>query len=514
MSEAVVIGIDIGTSAIKAGVYRLSGDAVATASAPLALDRDLDGNVTQNLDGMYAEAARACREAITAAGIDAELVKAVAISGQMAGVGFVDDNHQPVGAYDSWLDTRCGELLATVDANLSQRILETSGAMPTFSIGAKVAWWNRFQPAALDGVAAFVTAGGYVAGRMAGLKGSEAFIDQSYLHFTSVADSKKGEWDEELATSLGVPLNIAPRIVKSTDIIGSVTEDAASDFSLCVGTPVMAGCGDTAAAAVGSDVLRPGGAFDVAGTAAVLGIRLPAFAHDASGLLSTMRCPLSDGAFALAYVGGAGELVDWLSHTLLEAPEGDYSTLRDAIESVPAGSGGVIVTPHLSGRVAPASPHLTGAIVGLTPAHDKRHIARAALEAIAYEYRSYAVAANVAVKHAGLSAEVSEVTGMGGGTKLEAWNAIKADVLGATYRSLVGVDAGTRGAAIIAIAGLGHVVPHLDNTALSAPTEPAPHRHQTYSDGFERYLQWTAHVDQFTSLPNPIGGMAPTLTEN
>src|SRR4029453_13689867 len=109
----------------------------------------------------------------------------------------------------------------------------------------------------------------------AGLPGGKAFIDPSYLHFTSVADVGRGRWDEDLGQAVGVDPDLLPAIVESTSIIGELSAGAASDFGLLAGTPVAAGCGDTAASALGSGVNAAAQAFDIAGTAALVGICLP-----------------------------------------------------------------------------------------------------------------------------------------------------------------------------------------------------------------------------------------------
>jgi len=504
-----VVGVDAGTSAVKAGVYGLDGAALAIASAPVALDRASDGAVTQDLDAIYAAAATATAHAVAAAGVVPADALALAVDGQMAGVGLVDRDHRPVAPYDSWLDSRCGGVLDSIDGDLAARVLASSGCSPTIAIGPKLVWWARERPEVTSRAVRFVTAGGYVAGRAAGLAGDEAFVDPTYLHFTSVADTAAGRWDPDLARAMGVPERLLPRIVPSAEVVGRLTPEAAAAFGLPAGLPVAAGCGDTAASALGAGVLGDGEALDVAGTAAVLAIRVPGFAPDPSGTLLTMRSPLDGSCYALAYVGGAGEIVDWLCRALLGHAAVDdhaYADLARAAAAAPPGSEGLLASPHFSGRICPAAPAMRGSLVGLSPVHGRDHVVRAVLESIAYEYRGYAEAAGAAQGAPGRP--LAAVVGTGGGSRLAAWNQIKADVLGAPYTPLEGVEAGTRGAALVAIAAAGAPIPTIGADRYGVTARPGPGA-DDYLGHYRRYVAWTQHLaDGYgDALPAPADGM-------
>ena len=159
------------------------------------------------------------------------------------GRGLVDRNNRPLAPYDSWLDTRCAEVAADLQQRLGNRIAATAGCAPTTSIGPKMVWWQRHRPRTCADATSFVTAAGYVAATAAGLGGDQAFIDPTYLHFTSVADVATDQWDADLVTAVELDGRLLPHIVASTDIIGHLTSDAAELFGLPSGLPVAAGCG-------------------------------------------------------------------------------------------------------------------------------------------------------------------------------------------------------------------------------------------------------------------------------
>lgn len=501
MTNEAVLGVDLGTSVVKAGVYAMDGRQLATSSRPVNLVHGAGAQVTQDLDEIYAAAARVSRDCTASLRVT---IRSIAFSGQMAGVGLVDAQHRPLAPYDSWLDARCGPESDELNATLGDRIVRGSGCAPTISIGSKLLWWHRHRSAVLDTAASFVTAAGYVAGRATGIAGSEAYIDPSHLHFASFTDVAAATWDEELVRTAGLRPNLLPRVVESTDVVGSFTISAAKDFGVDAGVPVAAGCGDTAASALGAGVNEAGQAFDVAGTAGVFGVCLPTFVPDhESRTLMTMRSAFPGRWYSLAYVGGAGQLIDWVCREVLghdELDEAAYAHLSSAVMATSVGCDGVTMLPHMMGRVTPAAPAARGAWVGLSPTTTRDHLARAALEAIAYEYVGYADRVR---SQLGPDA-ITEVIGTGGGSRLAVWNQIKADALQTRYRPVVGVDPGTRGAALVAMAAIGRERPLLDVSSLGADAVPDSSAAAAFRRGHLVYRQWAdALVSAYRLISQP-----------
>lgn len=512
--DDLVVGFDLGTSAIKVGIYTLDGACIGLVSAPVELRHLGGGHTEQDATDFYRIAAELCRRCVADHDVPPESVVAVAFAGQMAGVGLVDDDHQPVAAFDSWLDNRCGEIVAELEP-VAERVIVSAGCAPTVSIGPKMLWWQRHHPQLCDSAAAFVTAVGFVAANATGRRGSEAFIDPTHLHFTSVADVAESRWDDELVSMLGVDERLLPAIVESTDIIGTLTRSAAADFGLAEGTPVAAGCGDAAATALGAGALEPGVALDIAGTAAVFAVSTDSFVADVkSRTLLTMRAPLSGRWCSLAYIGGGGQVVEWVCRELLGVAELDadaYRALEDAVSAAPPGSDGLFVSPHFDGRVSPPLPAMRGAYIGLSLAHGRPHLARAALESVAYEYRTYLEL----IRELSPGWQLHRVIGAGGGTGSTTWNQIKADVLGADYAPLSKIDPGTRGAALLAIAALGHELPAPPTPRLDETVTPNVDAHRRYGELHRSYVRWSSHLanayatNETDSIPPNTGEEGP-----
>jgi xylulokinase len=489
--SALLVGVDLGTTGTKAALYRADGTTLAEASADTTLRWQGPGVVDQNPQEFYATAASAIRACLERADVDAGSVEAVGVTGQMAGVLGVDSDWQPSMPYDSWLDLRCSRDVEALAGELGDELVRIGGCPPMVNHAPKLRWRRRERPEEFEATAKFVLPSGYVAGRFAGLAGDEAYVDWSYLHFTGLADTRRGEWSETLTEGVGVPAGKLPRIVDPATVVGRVGGEAASDSGLRQGTPVAAGLGDTAAGVLGAGVVRPGQLLDVAGTAAVLGASTDEHRPDPEHrTLIVMRGAVHGQWVSLAYLSG-GSLLSWFASRVAadggEEEEVDFDALGELVDLVPAGSDGLLFVPHLDGRLLPSDPTMRGAWVGLDRHHGRAHMLRALLEGVAYEYAGYLAVLNEL--HEGLDQD--EVRVIGGGARSGAWNRIKASVLGVPYVRLDRDEFSCWGAALVAGAAVG-IYDDLAAAALEATQareryEPDPDQLELYRGMTELY---------------------------
>lgn len=468
MGKTYLIGVDLGTMGTKTAIFDEEGQPVADAYEESKLYYPKPGWVEQDPDEIYGSAIRTIKQCLEASGIDPGAVAGIAFDSQMAGISTVDADWGAPTVYDSWLDTRCSSHIPSLKEN-SERIAELTGGAPTFSHGAKILWWMHERPEVYRKIAKFVMPGGYVAGRMAGLKGDQAYIDRTYIHFTCFSDTAAGEWSDELIDMYGVNKGVFPRIVDPWEVIGEVTAEVAEATGLKAGTPVAAGCGDTAASMLGAAMTRPGAVFDVAGTASVFAVCLDRFVPDIKNqTLFTASLPVPGLFYALAYINGGGLNLRWFRDELAKqeyddaqaAGENIYQRLDAMATEVPPGSDRLLFLPHLGGRVCPSVSTTRGIYLGLNWSHKKAHLYRAMLEGVAYEYAYYLSI----VKSLLPKLEVQETHVIGGGARSRLWNQIKADVLGIPYRNLNREEAGVLGSAILA----GYAVGVFDDLAATA----------------------------------------------
>ncbi len=230
------------------------------------------------------------------------------------------------------------------------------------------------------------------------MKGEDAFIDYTFIHFSGLSDAKNGCWSDELCTLFGVDQGKLPRIVEPWRIVGEVTGTVAVDFGLVQGTIVAAGCGDTAASALGGGIVRPGMLFDVAGTASVLAGCTDTYMADVKNrALLTMRSVIPGLWNPLAYIGGGGIALRWYRDEFFNMLRGKrqgassdlYDELSRQATAIKPGSDGLFFSPHLGGRICPTTPEMRGAWLGFSWGHTQAHFARSVLESVAYEYAYY-----------------------------------------------------------------------------------------------------------------------------
>ena len=472
------VGCDLGTMGTKAAVVDEDGEILGEHFEEVPLRSPAPGHVEQDLVEIEASAHRAVRAALDRSGRAGD-VAGVAFSGQMSGIGSIDERFEPAAQFDSWLDTRCEPQIVRMQ-EASELVTRLSGCPPTYSHGPKILWWRDERPDDFERIERFVVPGAYVAGRLCGLQADEAFVDRTYIHFSNLADTAASRWSPELLDAFGVDDSNLPRIVGPLDVVGEVTAEAAERTGLAPGTPVAAGAGDQAAASLGAAVVDAGQAFDSAGTASVFAMCVAEFSPDVR--LNTLVASHSvvDGVFiSLAFINGGGLALRWFRDEL--APElarerDSYATLDRWAQEVEPGAGGLLWYPHVQGGVLPPNPHARGAWVGLTSAHSRGHLFRAILEGIAFEYAHWAALAPV---------ELAEARALGGGAGSALWNQIKADVLGIDWVPMVRQECGVLGDALIAAAATGHV-DDLRETArrwqeTAEPVRPDPERHREYA---------------------------------
>jgi len=446
VSGPLLLGVDIGTQSVKAGLFRLDGARIAQASAPLPLFRRAG-------DEVYQEPEDFCRLVTSVIGSCMAKssrpgdVAAIGIAGQMAGILGIGPRGEAVTPYDSWLDSRCHAEVAEIDDRLGDRLVKLTGCPPMVAHAPKILWWRRNHPAAYASVAKFVVPSAFVSGWLCGLSAADAYVDSTHLHFSGLADTAQKVWSAELADEIGVDMKILPRITSPTRQIGSLTADAAAKCGLRAGTPVAAGLGDTAAGALGAGVVEEGQLLDTAGTASVLGVSVTQFRTDASRALVLMSGAVPGQWISLAYLAG-GDLLGWLPGVL---GGGSLDVLVQ--EAASATGGGPLFVPHLAGRILPAAPHARGGWIGLQVSHTRGDLTRAVLESVAFEYAGFLERA----LHLFPGLVPREIRVIGGGSGNMLWNLIKASALGVAYVRPRRQDFTCWGAALVAAAAVGAV---------------------------------------------------------
>lgn len=242
--------------------------------------------------------------------------------------------------------------------------------------------------------------------------------------------------------------------------------------------------------------------FDVAGTAAVLAGCTDTFVADVKNrALLTMRSVIPGLWNPLAYIAGGGIALRWFRDQFFnnfrgepqDLPDDLHTTMIDQAADIQPGSEGLFFSPHLGGRICPATPEMRGAWLGYSWGHTQAHFTRAVLESVAYEYAFYLRIMQELIP----DLELFEARVVNGGERSPVWNQIKADVLGVPYQPLAGNEFGTLGSALIAGKAAG-IFDDLAEVAFQhahpagVPLEPDVDTHTLYRLLVGQHIKWQA----------------------
>jgi xylulokinase len=438
MCSQYLIGVDIGTAGTKTSIFDLEGNQLAIAYEESKLYYPRVGWVEQEPGDFYTSSINTIKQVIKKSGVDPRDIASIAFSGQMAGILAIDKDWNPVMNYDSWLDIRCREYIDYIKQNYEELLIQLTGAPPTVDHLPKMMWWKNERPEIFEKICKFTVPAVYVAGKFAGLKGEEAFYDYTYVTFTGLFDVHKMRYSEELAEIFKLPLDKMPRIVKPWEVVGELTSDEASKMGLVKGIPIVAGAGDGMACTFGAGLTQPGLCLDIAGTASAFYVSVDKVVPDTRyKTLLYLKSIVPELWCVGAYINGGGLCLRWFRDEVAREEKrkaqelgiDPYKILDEQASRVSPGSEGIFFVPHLGGRAYPYNPRIRGIWVGFTWKHTIGHFFRSILESIAFEYNHYLKILRELLKEI----RVDEVRGIGGGSKSEVWNQIKADILGIPY---------------------------------------------------------------------------------
>ena len=317
VAQDYLIGVDLGTSVVKAGLYDTDGNLVAAATRTAPLRQPAPGVAEQDGEEFAAAAAATIGEVMSRARAAPTQVAGLACDGQMGGAMGVDQRFEPLTPwYPSGLDGRYLPHQRQLADRAGARLIELCGDLPIMA--PRMLWWRQEAPERYRRIAKVVTLAGYVAGRMAGLTAEQAFVDPSYLTWIGLNDTACHRWSPELAEATGLGtdgLAKLPRIVPATAVVGHLSRQAAAQCGLAAGVPVVAGAGDQAAGFLGAGMVDEGQLIDVAGTFPVFGICVrDYFADRDTRMLKPIASPLRAGAwYSVMYINGGGLTHRWFA---------------------------------------------------------------------------------------------------------------------------------------------------------------------------------------------------------
>ncbi|RXZ47042.1 glycerol kinase GlpK [Agromyces binzhouensis] len=450
-----VLAIDQGTTSSRAIIFDKHGSIVSTGQLEHEQIFPKAGWVEHDPKEIWTNTREVIGQALGKADLTRHDIAAVGITNQRETAVVWDKNTgEPVYNAIVWQDTRTQPIVDRLAADGGVERFKAKVGLPlaTYFSGTKIVWILENVPGAREKAEAgdllFGTTDSWVLWNLTGgVDGGVHATDVTNASRTLFMDLETLEWDDEILGIFGVPRSMLPAIKSSSEVYGTVESS-----SLLRETPIAGILGDQQAATFGQAAFDAGEAKNTYGTGNFLIFNTgEEIVHSKNGLLTTVGYKLGDQPVHYALEGSiavTGSLVQWLRDNLgliSSAPE--VEELAKTVED----NGGAYFVPAFSGLFAPYwRPDARGALVGLTRYVNKGHIARAALEAIAFQTRDVVEAVNA---DAGI--DLTELRVDGGATANDTLLQFQADILGVPVVRPVVAETTALGAAYAAGLAVG-----------------------------------------------------------
>ncbi|MGE5601721.1 MAG: FGGY-family carbohydrate kinase [Nitrososphaerales archaeon] len=463
--EPLLLGLDVGSTHAKAGLFALDGRRVAFTSRPMPLRRTSDGGGSFDPE----EVCRLVQDAIREL-VDAEAPRSIAAVGvaSMAESGLLLDasTGAPRSHLIPWFDTTAApdaQRLAAMDDPF-ERFRRTGLSMSYKAGTAKILSQVRTRGQSVTAGAKWLFTADFIVYRLTGVLQT----DPTLAARTHAFDIHRRKWDEEWLERASVYCDVFPRVAPSGSVAGEITPLAAEECGLTAGMPVAVAGHDHIVAAYALGILGPGRVLDSMGTAESIVGALPqrelTRTDFEAGLVFGPHIA-ADTFFWMGALSASGGSIEWL-RTMLADPYVSYEHLLSLLARAPAGPSSILYFPYLAGAQAPQPDgSARGAFVGLKASHTASDLALAVLQGTAYEVERIRRSA------ASIAGPIDDVVAVGGGTRIRRWLQIKADVSGRPIVASPHAEATALGAALLA--GLGAGV-YRDEADSRARVENAP----------------------------------------
>ncbi len=474
------LGIDLGTSAVKAVLCDDAGRVTAQADAPLSVSRPHPLWSEQNPEDWWrAVDGAVTRLANTAAdGIDG--VRAIGLSGQMHGATLLDQADCVLRPAILWNDGRSGAECAELEAaEPSSRDVTGNLAMPGFT-APKLLWIRKHEPDIFARIARVLLPKDYVRLRLTG----EPVSDMSDAAGTLWLEVGRRQWSEVMLEACGLTRDQMPELVEGSDPSGTLRPRLAADWGMNAGVVVAGGAGDNAAGAVGIGAVAPGRAFLSLGTSGVYFLSNTRYSpNPEQGVHAFCHC-LPERWHQMSVILSAASCLKWVAE-LTGAK--DEAALLAEVEAAGEAPGTVLFLPYLSGERTPHNdPNAKGVFFGLTHDTNRAALGRAVLEGVA---RALADGQD-ALMATGQS--IDSVSVIGGGARSPVWGRILAAVLDRplTYHTEGEIGPAFGAARLARLAVTGE-----DPEAVCTPPpvsrviEPVPSLRDEFAAGRERFAR-------------------------
>lgn len=450
------LGIDIGTSGTKTALFDTSLQLVCSHTDEYPLYQPGNGYAEQEPDDWWKATVSGIRAVLQKSGVPARDICGIGLSGQMHGLVMLDQNDNVIRRAIIWCDQRTSKECEQITGIVGQdRLIQiTMSPAVTGFTASKIMWVKNHEPNNFLRCRSILLPKDYVRFKLTGTKAT----DLSDASGMQLLDISKRCWSKEILAQLDIDRDLLPALYESPEICAYLSEEAAKLTGLITGTPVVAGAGDNAAAAIGCGVVKPGKAFATIGTSGVVFAHTQKPIQDSKGRIHTFCSAVPGEWHVMGVTQAAGLSLKWFRDNFCNEEKerakalgcDTYQLLDSKAAEVPIGSNRLLFLPYLMGERTPhLDPLCRGAFIGLSASHTKYDLLRAVMEGVTFSLKDCLVIFEE------LGIEVDTMLACGGGGSSPLWRQMLADVLCCSVKAATSSSGGAKGAAILAAVGTG-----------------------------------------------------------
>ena len=487
------LGIDSGTSGVKALVISEKGDVVGVGYKECDLITPRPGWVEQNPLDWWTACKYAISEAVSKSGQGKNII-GIGLSGQMQGTTLMDDNMNPIGNCLIWLDQRAVAEVEEIESNIDRKLMlaTTASYCLTSYWAPKLVWIKKNKPADFEKINVVLFTKDYLRYMLTG----EIATEVSDASLTFLMDVPNRKWSNKMFEVCGLSQSIVPeKLLESQEVAGHLRKELAEELGLQAGIPVVAGGGDQTAGGVGSGIVRTGVVSATIGTSGVVfACTDKPFVDEKKRATFSLCHSVPDKYCLLGCTLGAGGSFKWARDTFFAdkkiecAKNGSdiYEYMTNLAGNVAPTAEGLTFLPYLNGEQTPyPDENARGVFFGLSYRHGLGEISRAIMEGVTYSLRD-----TIEILRE-FDLDVTEVRAAGGGAKSALWRQMQADIYNATVVTTNIEEGPAAGAAILAGVGCGYY----DNVAQASDelikvvskTDPNSQSVEMYEEFYQTY---------------------------
>jgi sugar (pentulose or hexulose) kinase len=486
------LGIDAGTTSLKAALFDLDGHLLALDRQEYQLLTSGQAVVEAEPEIYWQTCCRAVRQALEMSGVDLGSVTALCISSQGETFIPVDKDGLPTRRAIVWLDNRAVKEARQIQQRFGiEEIYRRSGqpeVAPTWP-ACKILWMRRHEPEIFARSAKFLLLEDFLLYRMTGQYVTEVALQTSSL----LLDIQRKAWWPEMLDYTGITADRLGRLMDPGEIVAPLTLQGAAALGLTTRTLAVTGSMDQAIGALGAGNIVPDVVTEATGGAMAILVSLDKPLYDPQRRIPCYFHARKDTYCLLPWVQTAGMALKWFRDQFFALEAGaarengldPYDRMTEAASQVPPGAEGLVVLPHLEGAFCPEfNPAAKAVFYGATLRHTRAHFIRAILESVAFMLKK-----NLDLVE-GLGVPVNEIRSIGGGARSDLWLQIKADVLQKPIIAVEVEEASLLGAALTAATAAGGFTSLEEGVArmvrIRRKIEPDPSNAAAYRELYDR----------------------------